>query len=98
MSVVPASIGPIGVIFGGPSPEHDVSVLTGLQAARELARAGAAPRALYWTKVGEWHEVDPTLEATGFLDGVPRGSTPLRFGLGADGGFVAGGGRFGKAR
>ncbi|MHB1548587.1 MAG: hypothetical protein ACYCX8_07605 [Acidimicrobiales bacterium] len=26
----------IAVIFGGPSPEHDVSVLTGLQAAREL--------------------------------------------------------------
>jgi len=88
----------VAVIFGGPSPEHDVSVLTGLQAARELAGAGAAPRALYWTKVGEWYEVDPTLEATGFLDGVPRGSTPLRFGLGTEGGFVAEGGRFGKSR
>ena len=26
-----------GVIFGGPSPEHDVSILTGLQAALDLA-------------------------------------------------------------
>ena len=26
----------VAVIFGGPSPEHDVSVLTGLQAARGL--------------------------------------------------------------
>ena len=29
----------VAVIFGGPSPEHDVSVLTGLQAARGLAAA-----------------------------------------------------------
>ena len=27
------------VVFGGPSPEHDISVLTGLQAARLLAEA-----------------------------------------------------------
>ena len=32
----------VAVIFGGPSPEHDVSVLTGLQAARGLAGAPAA--------------------------------------------------------
>ena len=27
------------VIFGGPSPEHDISVLTGLQTARLAAEA-----------------------------------------------------------
>ena len=27
-----------GVLFGGPAPEHDISILTGLQALRELAR------------------------------------------------------------
>ena len=30
----------IAVAFGGPSPEHDVSSLTGLQAARELHQSG----------------------------------------------------------
>jgi D-alanine-D-alanine ligase len=86
----------VAVIFGGPSPEHDVSVLTGLQAAHELV--GEQPRALYWAKSGEWFEVDPALEASAFLDGVPRGATPLRLSLGPDGGFAAAGGRFGKSR
>ncbi|HEX3947804.1 MAG TPA: hypothetical protein VHW47_08860 [Acidimicrobiales bacterium] len=88
----------VAVIFGGPSPEHDVSVLTGLQVAHELVRTGDAPRAVYWTKAGEWYEVDPALEATAFLEGVPRGATPLRLALGAEGGFSAEGGRFGRAR
>ncbi len=92
----------VAVIFGGPSPEHDVSVLTGLQAAHELRRvgghAGGGTRALYWTKSGEWFEVDPDLEATAFVEGVPAGSTPLRLVLGRDGGFLAEGGRFGRSR
>ena len=29
-------MGDVAVLFGGPSPEHDVSVLTGLQAARGI--------------------------------------------------------------
>ncbi len=70
------------VIFGGPSPEHDVSVLTGLQAARGLAEAPDRPvgpvRALFWSKTGEWYEVDPALEAESFLEGVPRGAKQLR--------------------
>lgn len=81
----------VAVVFGGPSPEHDVSVLTGLQAARAL---GA--RALYWTKTAEWYEVDPCLEASAFLSGVPRGATKVQLLL--DSGFTAEGGRFGKPR
>ncbi len=72
----------VAVIFGGPSPEHDVSVLTGLQAARGLAdRPGArgAVRALFWSKTGDWYEVDPGLEAEAFLEGVPRGATSCSF-------------------
>jgi len=88
----------VAVIFGGPSPEHDVSILTGLQAARELASSGPAPRALYWAKSGDWFEVDPALEAGAFVDGPPRGAAPLRLVLGPDGGFVAGGGRLAKSR
>ena len=40
------------VIFGGPSPEHDISVLTGLQAAQALDKAGRRPAAIYWAKTG----------------------------------------------
>ena len=29
-----------GVLFGGPSPEHEISILTGLQAERVLTDAG----------------------------------------------------------
>ena len=37
---------PVSVIFGGPSPEHDVSVLTGLQAERALRESEAQFRCL----------------------------------------------------
>ena len=88
----------VAVIFGGPSPEHDVSVLTGLQAARALAEGGGVVRALYWSKTGDWFEVDAALEASAFLEGVPPGATPLRLVLGADGGFHAESGRFSRTR
>ena len=88
----------IAVIFGGPSPEHDVSVLTGLQAAHELQRAGHSVQALYWTKTAEWFAVDAALEATAFLDGVPKGAQAMRLVLGAGGGFEGTGGRFSKQK
>jgi D-alanine-D-alanine ligase len=73
-----------GVIFGGPSPEHDVSINTGLQAA--LTLGDATP--IYWSKTGEFFEVDRGLEAIAFIDGVPAKSRPLR--------LVAGVGLLGK--
>jgi D-alanine-D-alanine ligase len=89
----------VAVIFGGPSPEHDVSVLTGLQAARGLDVAGHGPvTALYWSKTGDWFAVDPGLEAEAFVDGVPRGATRLQLVAGPDGGFSESGGRLGRAR
>ena len=66
-----------GICFGGPSPEHDISILTGLQAVRALADAGRDPVALYWSPTGSWHEVDPGLEASDFAEGVPRGSSEV---------------------
>lgn len=74
------------VIFGGPSPEHDVSILTGLQAARALG----AVTAVYWAKTGDFFEVDPAAEGRDFLDGPPRKSPQLR--------LVAGEGLVGKKR
>jgi D-alanine-D-alanine ligase len=88
----------IAVIFGGPSPEHDVSVLTGLQAAHELQAAARSVLALYWSKAAEWFSVDAALEASAFLDGVPKGAQPMRLVLGAGGGFEGTGGRFAKQK
>jgi D-alanine-D-alanine ligase len=92
----------VGVIFGGPSPEHDVSILTGLQAARALVTAGRAPagvEAVYWTKGERFVSVDPTLEAAAFVDGPPKGARELRLVAQPGGGFfgakagVLGGGK-----
>lgn len=88
----------VTVLFGGPSPEHDVSILTGLQAARALMTAGLDPKAIYWDKSGAFGEVEPDLEAEVFLEGGAEiGATPLR--LVAGEGFVTQGrlGRPGKA-
>ncbi len=81
----------LGVLFGGPSPEHDISILTGLQALRELSRAGRDVTGLYWTKAGDFVEVDPSREAADFADGVPRGSRALTLRLGTSGGFAPSG-------
>ena len=89
----------VAVAFGGPSPEHDVSILTGLQAAHELAGAGRDVFGLYWTKTGDWYRVDASLEAADFIDGVPRGAQSLQLVAGGDGaGLVAGAGRLGRTR
>jgi D-alanine-D-alanine ligase len=66
------------VVFGGPSPEHDISILTGLQASRTLLDVGGDVEAIYWTKSGAWFSVPPDLEAADFADGVPRRAIPLR--------------------
>ncbi len=63
------------VIFGGPSDEHDISILTGLQVTRALGDVYT----VYWSKTGDWHLVDNDLEASAFVDGVPRGSRELSF-------------------
>ncbi|MGH9029476.1 MAG: D-alanine--D-alanine ligase family protein, partial [Acidimicrobiales bacterium] len=86
-----------GVVFGGPSPEHDVSILTGLQAAHELSRAGAEVFGLYWSKRGVFHRVDASLEAQDFLEGVPRGAEELRLVASSGGGFETSS-RLGRAR
>jgi D-alanine-D-alanine ligase len=80
----------VGVIFGGPGPEHDVSVLTGLQAERCLNDHGVPATGLYWGKGGEFYDVGAGREAAGFRDGVPAGAHPLVAGLGpgAERGFA----------
>ena len=77
------------VIFGGPSPEHDISVLSGLQSARALAGAGHDPLAIYWAKTGEFHLVPAVLEARDYVGGVPAKAQRLELVARPGGGFVA---------
>jgi D-alanine-D-alanine ligase len=44
--------------------------------------------AFFWSKSGDWFLIDPGLEASAFLGGVPRSATPLHLIVGSDGGFV----------
>src|SRR3970040_1673913 len=73
------------VIFGGPSDEHDISILTGLQVTRALGEV----HAIYWSKLGDWFEVDTDLEAADFADGVPRKARELTFVAAPGQGLVA---------
>ena len=88
----------VGVLFGGPSPEHDISILTGLLALRELHQSRRESLGIYWTKTGDFFQVPPTTEAEAFVDGVPRNAVELSLRLGAEGGFFATGGRLSKDR
>jgi len=58
------------VVFGGPSDEHDISILTGLQVCHALVEV----HAFYWSKGGEWFEVEPDCEAADFIEGRPSKS------------------------
>lgn len=79
------------VVFGGPSPEHEISILTGLQSERVLTRAGEHVTPLYWAPTGGWFVVPLGTEARDYLEGVPSGSKPVEIRLGADPGiFVKG--------
>jgi D-alanine-D-alanine ligase len=87
----------VGVLFGGPTPEHDISILTGLLALHELERTDAGSVGIYWTKTGSFFRVPKDVEAEAFLDGVPKGSNELSLRLGDQGGFYANA-RVGKDR
>jgi D-alanine-D-alanine ligase len=88
----------VAVVFGGPSPEHDVSILTGLQATHELLGSSREVLGVYWSKAGTWYLVDPSLEAATFAEGVPRGAEELDLVASPGGGFVRRAGRFGRQR
>jgi D-alanine-D-alanine ligase len=87
----------VGVLFGGPTPEHDISILTGLLALRELERGNGEPVGIYWTKTGWFYSVARGVEAESFLEGVPKGSGELSLRVGDGGGFFVSA-RVGKDR
>lgn len=69
------------VAFGGPSPEHEVSVLTGMQILSALRDTAHTLIPLYVGKNGKWH----TGEALGLLESyrdlptLLRNATPCTF-------------------
>ena len=75
------------VCFGSPSPEHDISILTGLQAVRALSDAGNDVAALYWSKTGNCFQVPADIEPRELADGVPRSAEPISIKIGDNGGF-----------
>jgi D-alanine-D-alanine ligase len=79
----------VGVLFGGPTPEHDISILTGLLALHELERSTGDVLGIYWTKTGSFYGVPRGVEAEAFLSGLPKGSNELILRLGDAGGFFA---------
>ncbi|MGV8884302.1 MAG: hypothetical protein ACOH1T_01760 [Microbacteriaceae bacterium] len=68
---------PWAVLFGGPSPEHEISILTGLQSERVLTASGEKVTPIYWAPSGEWFLVPSGTEAKDYLTGVPKGSKPI---------------------
>lgn len=75
----------LGIVFGGPSPEHEISILTGLLSERVLREAGQDVAPIYWTPNGDWVLCPPSSEAKDFLEGAPKAGTRLEVTLG--GGF-----------
>jgi D-alanine-D-alanine ligase len=85
------------VVFGGPSPEHDVSILTGLQTLRAMAGESRfePSHALYWDKTGRFFDLPPALEAMAFADGTPSGARPVTVVAAPEGAFTVRKGRLG---
>jgi D-alanine-D-alanine ligase len=77
----------LAVLFGGPSPEHDISILAGLLVGRLLHDDGHDVSGLYWTKSGEWLLVDSQLEAGDFASGPPASAAPVVLSAVPGGGF-----------
>jgi len=73
------------VVFGGPSPEHDISVSTGLQATHTLGDV----HAVYWDKQRRFWLVDPNAETSDFAAGPPRRAREVSLVAEPGGGFVA---------
>lgn len=77
----------IAVIIGGPSPEHDISILTGLQSARVLSVKNDVS-IIYWTKDNNWYLLDSDLESTDFIENSINFSKELHLSLGKDNCFL----------
>jgi len=58
----------VGIVLGGVAPEHEVSVITALQAAAALDRDRYTPVPIYVAKDGPWYTGDALLEVEAYRD------------------------------
>lgn len=77
----------VGIAFGGVAPEHEVSVISALQAAAALDRDRYRPVPIYIAKDGSWYTGEHLLELERFkdLDSVIAKATPIAISPGAHG-------------
>lgn len=67
------------VLFGGPGPEHNISILTGLQVQRLLADSGMDIIPIYWTKQASFLRLPDKLDPQDFLKPEIDGAELLQF-------------------
>jgi D-alanine-D-alanine ligase len=58
----------VGVVLGGVAPEHEVSVISALQAAARLDRDRYTPVPIYVAKDGTWYTGAPLLDVEQYRD------------------------------
>jgi D-alanine-D-alanine ligase len=75
------------VAFGGVSPEHEVSVLTAMQAIAALRETNRSLLPLYITKKGRWLTGEPLLDLENYedLDQLEKQATTCTFSHNKDG-------------
>lgn len=65
---MPSDVLNIGVVLGGVAPEHEVSIISALQAAAALDRDRYRPIPLYIAKDGTWYTGDDLLDVSLYRD------------------------------
>ena len=58
----------VGIVFGGQSPEHEVSVITSLQAAAVLDPEKYLPVPIYVSKNGRWYTGEDMFDISAYSD------------------------------
>ena len=78
----------LGVLFGGKSVEHEVSIISALQAAAYLDRSKYDVVPIYMTKKNEFYIGEEIGKIESYRDGIPQLPVPLRLPQGKRGHVV----------
>ena len=78
---MPSDVLTVGVVLGGVAPEHEVSIISALQAAAALDRDRYRPIPLYIAKDGTWYTGDGLLDVATYraLDVLREKAFPVAF-------------------
>lgn len=75
-----ANLQTVGVIFGGRSVEHDISIITGLQIMRAMDREKYQVVPIYITREGEWLTGDALADLRAYSGGKAPAGQPATLG------------------